>query len=96
MEIVRLPVGKQPSVDSDCIRIEEQPDGRYTLSASAVCSEADENDSVSVAGTYLFATLEEAEANGLAWAESVGVQRLFVSTGTQARPLEITEIDRPL
>lgn len=84
MEIVRLPVGMQASVDDDCIRIEEISEGKYKLSASALCSDADENDSVSISGTQLFATLEEAEANGFGWAESVGVKRLFVSVGTQA------------
>lgn len=96
MEIVRLPVGKQAPIDSDCIRIEEQEDGRYSLTASALCSEADENDSVSIAGMQHFQTLEEAEANGLAWAEGIGVERLFVSTGTLAHPLEPIEIDGPL
>lgn len=96
MEIVRLPLGKQAPVDVDCIRIEEQGDGTYKLTASALCSEADGDESVSVVGTPLFATVEEAEATGLAWAGNVGVDRLFVSTGTQAHPLELIEIDGPL
>jgi hypothetical protein len=96
MKISRLPVGKQAPVDSDCIRIEEQAEGTYKLTASALCSEDDDDESASVVGTRHFATIEEAEATGLAWAEKVGVDHLFVSVGTLAQPLELIEIDRPL
>lgn len=96
MEIVRLPLGKQAPLDADCIRIEEQPHGEYKLSGSALCADADPDDSVTITSNTLFPTLDEAEATGLAWAQSVGVEHLFVSTGTQAQPLELHEIDRPL
>lgn len=94
MEIIRLPVGKQAAVDADCIRIGEQPGGAYKLTASALCTEVDEGESVSIVGTPLFGTVEEAEAAGVAWATNVGVERLFVSTGTLERPLELIEIDK--
>ncbi len=94
MDIVRLPVGKQASVEADCIRIEEQRGGAYKLTASALCTEADEGESVSIVGIPLFGTVEEAEAAGVAWATNVGVERLFVSTGTWDCPLELIEIDK--
>jgi hypothetical protein len=96
MEIVRLPVGTQAAVDADCIRLEEQPDGRYKLTASALCTDADEGESVSIIDAPLYPTAEDAEVAGLAWATSVGVERLFVSTGTLAQPLQMIEIDKPL
>jgi hypothetical protein len=96
MEIVRLPLGEQASVDADCIRIEEQPGATYKLTASALCVGADEGESASIVGGPTFNSFEQAEAAGIAWAASVGVERLFVSTGSLERPLELTEIDRPL
>lgn len=44
MQVVRLPVGQQASVDTDCIRIEEQADGTYKLTASVLCLEADDEE----------------------------------------------------
>lgn len=96
MKIIRLPIGEQASVDADCIRIEEQSSGTYQLTASAMCRGTDDGESVTILGGLVFATVEEAEAAGLAWAAEVGVERLFVSTGTRQRPLELTEIDGPL
>jgi len=94
MEIVRLPLSKQASVDADCIRIEEQPGATYNLTASAMC--VGDGESVSIVDGMAFETSEKAEAVGVAWAANVGVKRLFVCTGTLARPLELIEIDRPL
>lgn len=96
MEIVRLPVGKQASVDADCIRIEEQPGATYKLTASALCVGADDDESVSIVGGPVFGSFALAEAAGVAWATNVGVERLFVSTGTLNHPLELLEVDRPL
>ena len=96
MEIIRLPVGEQASLDADCIRIEEEPSGTYRLTASALCKSEDEGESVSIIGAPLFETAEQAEAAGLAWAETVGVARLFVSIGTREHPLEPMEMDGPL
>lgn len=97
MEIIKLPVGKQASVDADCIRIEEQSSGTYKLTASALCVATDEGESVSIVGDGLeFETVEHAEATGVAWAAEVGVERLFISTGTCAHPLEAIDIDEPL
>jgi hypothetical protein len=96
MEIVKLPLGKQASVDADCIRIEQLPAGSFQLTASAMCTGFDEGESVSIVEGLVFETFEQAEATGVAWAANVGVERLFVSTGSQAQPLELLEIDQPL
>ena len=96
MEIVRLPLGERAPVDTDCIRIEEQPGATYKLSASALCIGADDGESVSIVGGPVFGTSEQAEAAGVAWAEHVGVERLFVSTGTMTRPSKLIEIYRSL
>ena len=96
MEVVRLPVGKQAPVEADCIRIEQADDAMFKLTASALCVGADDGASVSIVDAPTFESLEKAEAAGLAWAANVGVERLFVSTGTIAQPLELIEIDKPL
>jgi len=96
MEVVRLPVGKQAPVDADCIRIEQVDDISYKLTASALCSSVDDDESVSIVDTPVFQRFADAEAAGLAWAEDVGVEKLFVSTGTLAHPLEQIEIDGSL
>lgn len=96
MQIERLPLGQQAPYEADCIRIEEQADGRFKLTASALCMEEDEGESVSIVGGPLFETIEQAEKAGLAWAESVGAERLYISTGTILQPLQPSEIDLPL
>ena len=93
MEIVRLPIGEQAPVDADCIRVEQTAEAVFRLTASALCVDADEGESVSVVNAPTFESAEKAEAAGLVWAANVGVERLFVSTGTVAQPLELTEID---
>jgi hypothetical protein len=96
MEIVRLPVGKQAAVDVDCIRVEELAGSTYKLTGTALCVGSDDGDSVSIVDGPVFKTIEQAEAAGIAWATHVGVERLFVSTGTIDQPLEMLEIDRPM
>jgi hypothetical protein len=96
MEITRLPIGEQAPSDADCIRIEEQADGKQKLTASALCGGEHDSESVSIVGGPVFATLQKAEEAGLAWAENVGVDHLYISTGTLAKPLQLTEIDLPL
>lgn len=96
MEIVRLPIGKQASIDADCIRIEEQPGATYKLTASAMCVGDGDGESVSIVDGLAFGSTEEAETVGVAWAGNVGVERLYVATGTLAHPLELIEIDRSL
>ena len=82
-------------VDKDCIRIEELEDGSHQLTGTALCTREDEGTSVSLVNGLTFATCDEAEQVGLAWAESVGVEHLHISVGTVGRPLKLTEIDLP-
>lgn len=96
MHIVRLSVGQQAPVDADCIRIEQAAEAVFKLTASALCVDADEGESVSIVDAPTYESAEKAEAAGLVWAAAVCVERLFVSTGTLAQPLELIEIDRPL
>jgi len=96
MDVVRLPLSEQANVEDDCIRLEQQPDRRWRLTATALCTASDEGESASIVGGALFDTVKEAEEAGLAWAEDVGVARLFISTGTISQPLETLEIDKPL
>ena len=97
MEFVRLPTGEQAPVDADCLRLEEQADGTWKLTASALCVGGDyEGTSVSIVGAPVFDNVADAEANGLAWAANVGVARLVISLGTVQQPLEVLEMDEPL
>ena len=94
MEIVRLPIGEPAPVDVDCLRIEQQSAANFRLTASALCVGPDEGVSVSLVGSQLFATAALAEAAGVVWADHVGVERLFVTTGTLDKPLNLLEIDK--
>lgn len=82
MDIVKLPVGEQAPKDSDCISLQEQPDGKVRLEASALinCGDSDVDESIALVDGGAYATMEQAEAAGMAWADSHGVERLFVST----------------
>ena len=93
--MIRLPIGEPAEVDTDCIRIEELPDGEHRLTGSALCVAEDEGASVSLMNGLTYQTRDEAEAAGVAWADSVGVRRLYVSVGTLSRPLRLTEADLP-
>ncbi|MFD1787574.1 hypothetical protein ACFSC3_08320 [Sphingomonas floccifaciens] len=96
MELIRLPIGEPAQADVDCIAIEEQVDHRFRLTASALCNDTQDAESVSIVGGPTFLSAHEAEAAGIAWATTVGVDRLFISSGTLARPLARLDIDGPL
>lgn len=96
MEITRLPIGEVAPSDADCIRIEEGPDGKFNMTASALCTGEDDGESVSIVDGPPFQTAQQAEEAGLAWANDVGAEHLYVSFGTLDRPLKSTEIDLPL
>jgi hypothetical protein len=89
-------VGEQPPVDVDCICVEELSGPTYKLTGTALCVGSDDGDSVSIVDGPGFKTIEQAETAGIAWATPVGVERLFVSTGTLNQPLEVIEIDKPM
>lgn len=76
MEIVKLPVGERAPVESDCISIDEQPDGSFNLTGSLLGPD----ESVALVSDLKFATVQEAENTGLAWAADCNVEKLFVAT----------------
>ena len=96
MEITRLPVGDVAPSDTDCVRIEQAPDGTYQMTASALCAGRRDSESVSIVSGTPFASIEKAEEAGIAWADDVGAEQLYISVGTLERPLKSTEIDLPL
>jgi hypothetical protein len=96
MQITRLPVGDVAASDVDCVRIEQERDGTYKMTASALCARRDDNESVSIVGGRPFASVQQAEEAGIAWASDVGAEQLYISVGTLERPLRPTEIDLPL
>ena len=84
MDIIKLPPGELADPDTDCIKIERTPDGRYSLVTSALVAcdndDVDAGDSEAVISSVSYATFDEAEAAGLAWAASLCVERVFVET----------------
>jgi len=96
MQITRLPVGDVAPSDTDCVRIEQEPDGTYKMTASALCAGRDDSESVSIVDRILYPSVQQAEEAGIAWASDVGAEQLYISVGTLKRPLRPTEIDLPL
>ena len=82
MDIVRLPEGEQAPKDSDCISLAQLPDGKVQLEASALvnCGDSEVDESIALVGGTSYASMEDAEAAGVAWADSHGVEELYVST----------------
>ena len=76
MDIVRLPVGERAAEDTDCISIEELPDGKFNLTGSILAGE----ESVAIVSGITCDTRQAAEEQGAAWAEGCGIQTLYVST----------------
>lgn len=76
MEIIRLPVGEEAPRDSDCISIEEQPDGSFTFTGSLLSAE----ESVAIVSPIACPTREAAEEQGTSWAANCEVARLYVAT----------------
>ena len=75
MELRRLPFGRMAEMHTDCITIVHHPDGRFRLEGAAL----DGTDSVSFGSTSSYATAEEAEAAGLAWAGGIGIRTLYIA-----------------
>ncbi|HEY0149774.1 MAG TPA: hypothetical protein VGB70_12335 [Allosphingosinicella sp.] len=96
MEITKLPLGVVAPSDTDCVRIEQEPDGTFKMTASALCAGGDDQESVSIVDGPPYGSVEQAEEAGLAWADDVGAEHLYISVGTLERPLQPTEIDLPL
>jgi hypothetical protein len=89
MDITKLPAGEPAPSDSDCIRIQELDDGRYRLNGSVLfrCGDTDAAESVSLVGGESYATYDDAEAAGLAWANEHCAEKLYVSRSAGKAPL---------
>jgi hypothetical protein len=81
MEVVRLGPGESAPVDVDCIRVEAEG-GKFRLIASALegCRDDEEAESVAMIRGQPYATREDAEAAGMAWAADHCVQQLYIET----------------
>jgi hypothetical protein len=90
MEIIRLPHGVLASEDTDCIKINETSEGKFSLVAAALmaCGDGDEVESVALVASNPYPSFEAAEAAGLAWAESHCVETIFIETGGTAEPIK--------
>lgn len=99
MEIVYLPAGKAAGEDSDCIMIQETPEGSYTLAGSVLSRDpdADESTSVAMASSDIYPTFEDAEAAGLAWADLQRSELVHVvrSRGDEPLPDIFDSTNRP-
>lgn len=78
MQIERLPFGERADDAADCIHIEEAADGSFLLTGSGLSFER-EDDSVAIISGQPYPSAEAAENAGLAWADSLGVERLSIS-----------------
>ena len=88
MEIIKLPSGEMAPPETDCIKLNEAPDGGFTLVASALqaCGDGEGEESVALVRSEVYPTYEAAEAAGLAWAEAHCVEALYVETGGEPEP----------
>jgi hypothetical protein len=89
MEIIKLPPGEMASEDTDCIKINETPDGKFSLVASALmdCGDGDSPESVALVSSDPYASYDDAEAAGLAWAEAHCVATIYIETGGNLEPI---------
>ena len=89
MEIIKLPPGEMASEDTDCIKINETPDGTFTLVASALldCGDGDNLESVALVSSDPYPSYDDAEAAGLAWAEAHCVRTIYIETGGNPEPI---------
>ena len=89
MQIEKLPAGARASDEVDCIRVQELPDGRFSLTGSVLmrCGDGETAESVSLIGGEPYQSYEEAEAAGLAWANEHCAEIVYVSRSKGAAPL---------
>jgi len=90
MEIINMPPGEIASDESDCIRIQELPNGAFSLNGSVLlrCGDAEVAESVSLIGGEPYSTYAEAEAAGMAWAGEHCAETLYIcrSNGREVLP----------
>jgi hypothetical protein len=89
MEIIKQPIGEAAPIDADCIRVQELEGGRFLLNGSVLlnCGDVEPADSVSLVGGELYASYDEAEAAGLAWASDHCTNLLYVCRSDGTTPL---------
>jgi hypothetical protein len=89
MEILKLLPGEIGSDESDCIQVQQLPNGEFALSGSVLlaCGDGEAVESVSLIGGNLYRTYEDAEAAGLAWANEHCVSTLVISRSDGAATL---------
>lgn len=76
MEIKRLPDHEPAPANGDCVNVDAAEGGKFRLWANALCGE----EMVCLIGTkMLYDTREEAEEQGLAWANEQGAQTVYVT-----------------
>lgn len=90
MDIVRLPPGEAAPASCDCIQLQERTDGRFDMTGTVLfrCGDGNEAESISITRSEPYASYDDAEAAGLAWAAHHCVERIFVvrSDGTAELP----------
>jgi hypothetical protein len=81
MKIIKMPDGEKAPVESDCISIVELADGRFSLNGSAllVCGDTEQTESVAMIGSDTYASYDDAEAAGMAWASDHCVDTLYIT-----------------
>lgn len=89
MEIIQLPIGTIAPQDSDCIRIQELSEGKFELNGSVLlrCGDSEAFESVAMVGSESYATPDDAESAGLAWAADHCVEQLYVARSDGTKPL---------
>jgi hypothetical protein len=89
MDIVKLPSGMRASPDTDCISVQELPDGQYQLNGSVLvsCGDSETAESVALIGGEPYDSYDAAEEAGLAWASEHCVERVYVSRSDGTTPL---------
>jgi len=89
MDIVKLPAGQYASDDTDCIRIQETPDGGFTLTGTVLlrCGDGEAAESVALIGGEPYKSYDDAESAGTAWASEHCVEVLHVSRSEGTKPL---------
>lgn len=89
LQVIRLPAGKIAPADADCIRIEEQADGKFLLTGTTLCNVKGESegDSVALVATAPYETYDAAEGAGIAWAALQEVLVLHIARSEGKSPL---------
>lgn len=76
MQIKRLDPGTPAPPNGDCVNVDQLADGTFGLWANALCGD----EMVSLISTKrAYDTREEAEEQGLAWADAQGAELVYLT-----------------